>query len=454
MVATAAAVTTAILGAIALVPGSGHAQGEDVFMASTNANVLHGIAAGEPVPVVVPPQPYEPEAARQVMGPEPLLFPNLSPAAADLPDPLLTTPGSRFIPPKVLAAYQAAARQMRAERPSCHMSWPLLAGIGRIESGHANNGDVDAKGTTLRPILGPALDGQGDFALILDTDQGKLDTDTVYDRAVGPMQFLPGTWAGLGRDGNGDGKADPNNVADAALATADYLCIGGGNMLDREDLLAAVFRYNRSWEYVSHVLAWAGVYAGLPQPAKGATPTPTPVPTKATPTPAPTTVPTATPVPTPVPTTTPAPTASPSPDPGGPTPTPTPAPTTTPGPNSPTLVSIGGRVFRDADGLNLGASVDDPTDPGVAGASVRVAGTTLDGAPVDLTVVTDVNGRFAVVDLAPGTYAVTLTALPTGLLPLGIVGPAGWLLGLATIDPVALTPGTTLTIGFVAVPGV
>src|SRR4051812_29246736 len=172
MVATAAAVTSAILGTISLVPGGDNGGGNDVYMASTNTNVLRGIGNSDPLPFVVPPQPYEPEAPRQVMGPEPLKFPDLSPAAADLAAPLLTTPGSRFIPPRVLAAYQAAARQMRDERPSCHMSWPLLAGIGRIESGHADKGAVDAKGTTLTPILGPALDGQGHFALILDTDHG------------------------------------------------------------------------------------------------------------------------------------------------------------------------------------------------------------------------------------------------------------------------------------------
>lgn len=435
MVAVATAVSSAILGTITVVPGPDQGDGESVYMASTVDNVLHGIAAGEPLPLVVPPQPYEPEGPRPVVNLKPLQLPTLDPAAADLPNPLLTTPGSRSIPPRVLAAYQAAARTMRAERPSCNMSWPLIAGIGRIESGHASNGNVDAKGNTLRPILGPALTGEGNFALIRDSDDGKLDTDTVYDRAVGPMQFLPGTWRGLGRDGNGDKKADPNNIADAALATAGYLCLGGGDMLDREDLLAAVFRYNRSWEYVSHVLAWAGVYAKSGKPVKVAKPPASkPAPVSAPkPTPAP-----AAPKPTPIPVV-PAPTPSP-------VPTPVASPSPTPQPPAPTVATIGGRVFLDA----AGDLVDDLTDVGVAEAGVRVYGTTTDGTAVDLTVPTDAEGRFVLTNLAPGTYSVRLTALPGGLLPLGVLAPTGWLLGLDGVETLELAAGDVLALGFIA----
>lgn len=446
MVAVAMAVSSAILGSVSLVPSADKGDGDSVYMASTGTNVLHGIAAGEPLPFVVPPHPYEPEDPRPVLGPEPLQFPNPESLGTDLADPLLTTPGSRSIPPRVLAAYQAAARIMRTERPSCHMSWPLIAGIGRIESGHARNGDVDAKGTTSTPILGPALTGEGNFALIRDTDKGRMDTDTVYDRAVGPMQFLPGTWAGLGRDGNGDGKSDPNNVADAALATAGYLCLGGGDMLDREQLLAAVFRYNRSWEYVSHVLSWAGVYAGSYQPQ----PTQPGKPGKGKPgkdkpdTGKPTTGPTTAPI---APVATPAPSPTPTPQPTTePTPEPTPSPT--PEPSTSTPVSVGGRVFRDTNAN----TVNDPEDRGVPEATVRIFGTSADGSAVDLTVPTDAAGNFTLTDLAPGTYAVAVSALPEGLAPLGVVAPAGWLPGQSTLDPVELAPGTTLLVGFIAGP--
>ena len=49
------------------------------------------------------------------------------------------------------------------------------------------------------------------------------------DRAVGPMQFLPASWARYGADGNGDGVRDPHQLDDAALAAAAYLCAGPGH---------------------------------------------------------------------------------------------------------------------------------------------------------------------------------------------------------------------------------
>ncbi|MGW7687006.1 lytic transglycosylase domain-containing protein [Kribbella sp. NPDC054772] len=175
-----------------------------------------------------------------------------------IPGPLGDTSG---IPGTVLAAYQKAARDLALSMPACHLTWPLLAGIGKVESDHASGGKVDANGNTRGKILGPVLDGSPGMAAIADTDQGVYDGSTTWDRAVGPMQFVPGTWKTFGADGNGDGVKDPHNVFDAARAAGDYLCSGGANLSDPQGLVQAVLRYNHSMDYVSTVLRWMQTYS-------------------------------------------------------------------------------------------------------------------------------------------------------------------------------------------------
>ena len=120
------------------------------------------------------------------------------------------------------------------------------------------------------------LNGKNGTALVLDTDGGAYDHDTHYDRAVGPMQFVPATWRELGRDGNGDGIADPNNMYDATLTAASYLCGDGRDLAKPADLRAAILAYNPSSDYVRTVLAWAAAYrkAGASQPALDSVPDP------------------------------------------------------------------------------------------------------------------------------------------------------------------------------------
>jgi membrane-bound lytic murein transglycosylase B len=170
------------------------------------------------------------------------------------------------IPALTLRAYREAAAWAAGYDPDCRLDWTVLAGIGRIESNHGLFGGPATRfspaGTVSPRITGPPLDGNG-VASIPDSDGGRWDGDTTWDRAVGPMQFLPGTWRSLGRDGNGDRVADPNNLFDAAVSAAAYLCLsGGGDLTDPARLRRAVYGYNHSWPYVDAVLGWARLYQG------------------------------------------------------------------------------------------------------------------------------------------------------------------------------------------------
>ncbi|NIJ10605.1 hypothetical protein FHU38_000949 [Saccharomonospora amisosensis] len=170
------------------------------------------------------------------------------------------SPGPQGIPHSALRAYRKAAEAVGRQYPRCHLDWALLAGIGRIESNHARGGYVDNRGDTLEPILGPVLNGVGPVAAVVDTDGGRHDRDSTWDRAVGPMQFIPGTWARYAADGNGDGKRDPNNLYDSTVAAARYLCSGGFDLAEHDQLRAAIYRYNNSWSYVEAVIRWARAY--------------------------------------------------------------------------------------------------------------------------------------------------------------------------------------------------
>lgn len=172
---------------------------------------------------------------------------------------VVNSPGALGIPGIALKAYRNAERMMAAAYPTCGISWNLLAGIGRIESGHVNGGATDARGTAVRPIYGPALDGTlaGNEVIVAAAQSGRV----TYARAMGPMQFLPGTWARYASDGDGDGKAEVQNVFDATLAAARYLCSGGLNLRDQSQVMTAILRYNNSVAYARNVLGWAAAYA-------------------------------------------------------------------------------------------------------------------------------------------------------------------------------------------------
>ena len=204
-----------------------------------------------------------------------------------------------------------------AARASCAVDWALLAGIGRIESNHGRIGgaSVSRNGQVSTTILGPLLDGgatefedeiarqvgedltpvvtetiriaqkaqqvvqavfdqlpwglPGDvvvveagagapgngFAVVVDTDGGRLDGNERWDRAIGPMQFIPETWSKWATDGNGDGVSDPHNLYDATATAARFLCDLSGSLGPSPS--AFLLGYNFSGPYVRDVVATA-----------------------------------------------------------------------------------------------------------------------------------------------------------------------------------------------------
>ncbi|UYM06930.1 lytic murein transglycosylase [Solicola gregarius] len=151
---------------------------------------------------------------------------------------------------------------MANAKASCKLDWTLVAAIGRVESDHGQYGgsQIDTTGDSDPKIIGIPLDGSNNTAAISDTDGGQLDGDSTWDRAVGPMQFIPSTWDLVGVDGNGDGVKSPHNIYDAALATAVYLCASDEDVSTEGGASEAVFSYNHSNDYVATVLAIADRY--------------------------------------------------------------------------------------------------------------------------------------------------------------------------------------------------
>jgi len=184
---------------------------------------------------------------------------------------LVSSASTSGIPAVALAAYQHAASVMNSADPGCRIPWQLIAAIGRVESDHgrADGNTLTSKGISTPGIFGPVLNGQNGTALIRDTDGGVYDGNTQFDRAVGPMQFIPSTWAIVAVDADGDGKRNPQDINDAALGAAVYLCSGTTDLAGTSGAREAVYRYNHSWSYVSTVLGverayMAGDYTSVP----------------------------------------------------------------------------------------------------------------------------------------------------------------------------------------------
>jgi len=239
-----------------------------------------GIAVSEPAAFALPlkdlaissaaPAVVVPDTALNLPAPAGVSTGELPVAAAEVPAPVGVvlaasspdTSDSSGIPVRALEGYRRAASLMSAADPGCHLDWELLAAIGRIESNHGRFGgnQLDKADMAQPGIIGIPLDGTNNTARIMDSDGGALDRDSVFDRAVGPMQFIPSTWAIVGVDADRDGVKNPQDMADAAAATAVYLCSGPGDLRNPADLHGAIMRYNASESYVATVTALAAAY--------------------------------------------------------------------------------------------------------------------------------------------------------------------------------------------------
>lgn len=226
-------------------------------------------AAGEaarPRPSTSAPAPLPTDADRPSLSPT---FPSGSPSPSpgdsrgnDGLTPWVTGLDHLGIPPVALRAYGYAELSLARTQPNCHLTWTTLAGIGKNESSHGrtNGATLREDGTSEPRVLGLPLDGSPGRKLIRDTDGGQLDGDRVYDRAVGPLQFIPSTWRRWATDGDGDGTANPFDIDDAAVAAGRYLCAGGRDLATPQGWWQAILSYNAVDAYVRSVFTAADDY--------------------------------------------------------------------------------------------------------------------------------------------------------------------------------------------------
>jgi hypothetical protein len=134
------------------------------------------------------------------------------------------------IPAQYLSLYRQAAQRYG-------LDWAILAGIGKVECNHGRDPDPSC------------------------TKKGAVNAVG----AGGPAQFLASTWSAYGVDGDGDGRIDRWDPADAIFGMANYLHASGAP----GDYHKAIFAYNHAGWYVSEVEHWASLYRGAAQANPG-----------------------------------------------------------------------------------------------------------------------------------------------------------------------------------------
>jgi len=237
------------------------------LVVSSSANLTSATGADPDVEVGTPTVPGGAtvpseaiEAPASVSAPEEV-SPGFEGTEAEI-EQIVSTSSTNGIPAAALSAYQRAEAVINSADKACNLSWQLIAAIGRVESDHGRyaGNALNAKGVATPGIYGIALNGKNNTALIRDTDAGAYDNDTTYDRAVGPMQFIPSTWSVVGVDADSDGVRNPQDIDDASLATAVYLCSGTDDLSTLSGQRTSVYRYNHSDSYVNLVLSVADNY--------------------------------------------------------------------------------------------------------------------------------------------------------------------------------------------------
>ena len=231
-----------------------------VNVADTAAEVDDGPTAG-PTPSAEGAGPRKPGEPGVSAPPQPLPGANGRPSDA-LAGWAAGVSAKLGIPAVAVQAYGYAELVVARTTPGCRLSWTTIAAIGKVESNHggANQARLGQDGQVLPAIRGLPLDGQGGRQKIMDTDQGTLDGDPLYDRAMGPLQFLPSTWKMNAVDADDNGVTDPHDMDDAALTAADYLCQGGRDMSTSEDWWAAILSYNDVQRYAQDIWNVANDY--------------------------------------------------------------------------------------------------------------------------------------------------------------------------------------------------
>lgn len=167
-----------------------------------------------------------------------------------------------LIPTAALGAYHRAASVMERAAPRCQLTWSLLAGLGGALTDHGRLGGehrLTSAGRARPAIVGdPLLDARG--RSLADSDRGELDGDLRHDRTVGPLLVSPSGWRTVGVDADSDQRRDPQDIDDAALATAVLLCTSGRDLARPPDQRSALLEVHADPVLVDTALTLARTY--------------------------------------------------------------------------------------------------------------------------------------------------------------------------------------------------